>query len=48
MIVSELIEELKKFDGNFNVEVQLRDASGDFCGTDDCIYLLLENNTLIL
>ena len=48
MTVGELIEELKKFDKDINVEVQLRDDSGDFCGTDDCIYLRLKNDTLIL
>lgn len=48
MTVGELIEELKNFDKNMNVEVQLRDAGGDFCGTDDCIYLLIKNDTLIL
>ena len=48
MTVGELIEELKKFDENFNVEVQYRDASGDYVGTDDSIYLYVKNNTLIL
>lgn len=48
MTVGELIEELNKYDKDLNVEVQLRDAGGDFCGTDDCIYLLLKNDTLIL
>lgn len=48
MIVSELIKELKKFDGNLNVEVQLRDASGDFCGTDENLYFFVSGNDLIL
>lgn len=50
MTVGELIEELKKFDKNMNVTVQFRDAGGEYCGTDDELYLLAisNNNTLIL
>ena len=49
MTVGELIEELKKFDKDLKVEVQFRDASGDYCGTDEDIYLYIKNNdTLIL
>ena len=48
MTVSDLIKKLKKFDGNLDVEVQYRDASGDYCGTDNDIYLYVKNNKLIL
>ena len=49
MTVGELIEELKKFNDKLKVEVQFRDASGDYRGTDDDIYLYVKNNnTLIL
>ena len=50
MTVGELIEELKKFDENLKVEVQYRDAGGEYCGTDDELYFLVisNNNKLIL
>jgi hypothetical protein len=49
MTVEELIEELKKFDGNLKVAVQFRDHGGDYNGTDEDIFLYVKNNdTLIL
>lgn len=48
MTVGELIEELKKFDKNLKVEVQFRDGGGEYCGTDDELYLLDVGNKLIL
>lgn len=48
MTVGELIEELKKFDKNMNVIVQFRDACGEYCGTDDELYILATGNELIL
>lgn len=50
MTVGELIEELKKLDENLKVEVQYRDSGGEYCGTDDELYLLVisNTNTLIL
>ena len=48
MTVGELIEELKKFDKNLNVSVQFRDRGGEYCGTDDELYILASGNELIL
>lgn len=48
MTVDELIEKLKKFDKNLKVEVQFRDYGGEYCGTDEDIFLFVKNNTLIL
>ena len=48
MTVGELIEELQKFDKNMNVRVQFRDGGGEYCGTDDELYLLATGNELIL
>ena len=48
MTVGELIEELKKFDKNLNVSVQFRDSGGEYCGTDDELYLFASGNELIL
>lgn len=48
MTVGELIEELKKFDKDLNVTVQFRDSGGEYCGTDDELYLFTIGNDLIL
>ena len=49
MTVSELIEELKKFDGNLKVVVQFRDYGGEYNGVDEDIFLYAKNNdTLVL
>ena len=48
MTVGELIEELKKIDKDLNVRVQFRDSGGEYCGTDDELYLLATGNELIL
>jgi hypothetical protein len=48
MTVGDLIEELKKFDKDLNVRVQFRDSGGEYCGTDDELYLLAAGNELIL
>lgn len=48
MTVGDLIEELKKFDKDLNVRVQFRDSGGEYCGTDDELYLLTTGNELIL
>jgi hypothetical protein len=48
MTVGDLIEELKKFDKDLNVRVQFRDSGGEYCGTDDELYLLATGNELIL
>lgn len=48
MTVGELIEELKKFDKDLNVRVQFRDSGGEYCGTDDELYILATSNELIL
>lgn len=48
MTVGELIEELKKFDENMNVTVQFRDDGGEYYGTDDELYLIVDGNDLLL
>ena len=42
------VEELKKFDKDIIVEVQYRDAGGEYYGTDNNIYLYVKNDILIL
>ena len=50
MTVSELIEELKKFDKDLNVIVQYRDADGEINGVDDELYLftIMLNNIILV
>lgn len=45
MTVKELIEELSKLNENYEVKVQYRDDAGKYWGTDDEVWLEVDDDT---
>ena len=48
LTVGDLIEELKKFSKDKPVAVQYRDSGGEYCGSDDEIYLTVDGDGTLL
>ena len=48
MKVKELIEELLKLDGDYDVKVQYRDDGGKYWGADDEVWLEVYDDTKVV